>query len=226
MKSTIPQQSRSYKYEPSSTVKQRSRSVAATVVVTSILFILLPFTQMISNLGKQKKDLVAVDITIPPPPPPPPDPPVEQEDTEETPPEMQKPVEQLSLSQMDLALNLGVGDAMAGAFAFGGFDSAPDAVSELDIFDVSDLDRAPRRIKTVPPVYPPELRRARITGEVVLILVIDQSGRVSVEDVVSSTAREFERSAIMAAEQCLFESPTKNGKAVKARYKMKVPFTI
>jgi protein TonB len=215
-----------YKYEPGSGVKQRSRSVVVTLVITCALFVLLPFTQLIANLGKQKKDLVTVDVTIPPPPPPPPDPPVEEEENEEPPPEMEKPVEQLSLSQMDLALNLGVGDAMSGAFAFGGFDSAPDAVSELDIFDVSDLDRAPSRLKTVPPAYPPELRRARITGEVVLLLLIDQNGRVTVEDVISSTAREFERAAIMAAEQCIFESPTKDGKAVKARYRMKVPFRI
>ncbi|MCD8535672.1 MAG: energy transducer TonB, partial [Verrucomicrobia bacterium] len=113
---------------------------------------------------------------------------------------------------------------MAGAFAFGGFDEQPDAVSELDIFDVSDLDRPPGRLKTVPPIYPPELRRARVTGEVVLVILIDQNGRVSIEDVESSTAREFEKAAIMAAEQCVFESPMKNGKAVKARYRMKVPF--
>lgn len=213
-----------YNFDSGVRTKNRAKSAVVTILVTAALFVLLPFTQLISNLGKQKKDLTSIDITIPPPPPPPPDPPAEEEKDDEPPPEMQKPVQQLSLAQMDLALNLGVGDAMAGAFAFGGFDDQPDAVSELDIFDVSDLDRPPGRLKTVPPIYPPELRRARVTGEVVLVILIDQNGRVTIEDVESSTAREFEKAAIMAAEQCVFESPTKNGKAVKARYRMKVPF--
>ncbi|MBE2216287.1 MAG: TonB family protein, partial [Opitutaceae bacterium] len=122
------------------------------------------------------------------------------------------------------AINPGVGDAVAGAFGFDGFGVQPDAAGDLQIFDVADLDRPPRRTRTIPPVYPVDLKRARIAGEVRLMLIIDQAGRPRVEKVVQSSHREFEQAAITAAEQCLFEPPTVGGQVVSARYTMRVPF--
>ncbi|MDQ8204694.1 energy transducer TonB [Pelagicoccus sp. SDUM812003] len=203
------------------------KTVIAMVICAAGVFLILPFTQYISGGGDDKSDVVTVDVALPPPPPPPPEPPPpENEKVEEPPPEMQRNVQQLSLSQMDLALNPGFGDAMAGAFAFEGFGVEPDTVGDLQIFDVSDLDQPPRRVKTVLPVYPAELRRMRINGMVSLILIIDTNGTATVEKVVSSTAREFTQPAIDAIEQCLFETPTKNGEPVRARYKIDVPFRI
>jgi TonB family protein len=94
------------------------------------------------------------------------------------------------------------------------------------LFDLKELDRVPRRIKTVMPVYPQELRRARVSGEVVLVVIIDVNGRVEIEKVVSSTAREFETAAIRGAEQCEFEPPLHGGKRVNARYVWHIPFEI
>ena len=203
------------------------KTVIAMVLCAAGVFLILPFTQYISGGGNDKGNIVTVDIALPPPPPPPPEPPPpENEQIEEPPPEMQRTVQQLSLSQMDLALNPGFGDAMAGAFAFDGFGVEPDTIGDLQIFDVSDLDQPPRRVKTVLPVYPPELRRMRINGVVSLILIIDTNGTASVEKVISSSAREFTQPAIDAVEQCLFETPTKDGKPVRARYKIDIPFRI
>lgn len=129
---------------------------------------------------------------------------------------------------MDVALNVGFGDAMAGGFSVEGFATQSDAttVADLGIFDIKDLDKPPARTRTVTPVYPPELKRARVQGNVVLMIIIDQNGRVSVDKVVESSAREFEQSAITAAEQCVFEPPMKGGQAVRARYRMQVPFRL
>ena len=207
--------------------RSRGKAVLGSIAISFGLFALLPFTQMIANLGKKKGDLLSIDITLPPPPPPPPEPPPpEDQKVDEPPPEMQQQIQQLSLAQLDIALNLGVGDAMGGAFAFEGFGDQPDALSELQIFDISDLDKAPGRVKTVPPIYPPDLRRARVQGSVTLLIIIDPTGRPKVERVIESTTRDFEAPAVLAAEQCLFEPPTKNGVAVRARYRMQVPFRL
>ena len=61
---------------------------------------------------------------------------------------------------------------------------------------------------------------------VVLLIIIDQNGRVSVDKVVESSVREFEQAAITAAEQCVFEPPMKGGQPVRARYRMQVPFRL
>lgn len=205
----------------------KGKTVFAMLLCAAGVFLILPFTQYISSVGDDKIEIRTVDVSLPPPPPPPPEPPPPEEDkVEEPPPELQRTTQQLSLSQMDLALNPGIGDAMAGAFAFEGFGVEPDTVGDLQIFDVSDLDQAPRRTKTVLPIYPAELRRIRVEGTVALIVIIDQNGRTTVEKVVSSSAREFTQPAILAAEQCVFEPPTKDGKPVRARYTMNVPFRI
>lgn len=201
---------------------------AGTLLCTAGIFFLLPFTQMIASLGKTPTELFTVEVAIQPPPPPLPD--MEQPEPpppEPPPPDMQPPPQQLSLSQMDVALNLGVGDAMAGAFTFDGFGvSADDTASDLEIFDIKDLDSAPRRIRTAPLIHPPALRRARVAGNVTLMMVIAENGSVSVEKVLSSSHREFEANAIRFAEGCAFEPPMKGGRAVKARYTWPIRFDL
>jgi protein TonB len=94
------------------------------------------------------------------------------------------------------------------------------------LFELKDLDRVPRRMRTVMPAYPHELRRAGVNGDVVLVVIIDVNGSVEVERVVSATNREFEAAAIKAAEQCVFEPPLRAGQRVKARYLWNIPFEI
>jgi protein TonB len=197
------------------------------VLCTAGVFLLLPFTQMIASLGKKPNELFTVEVAAPPPPPPmdlePPEPPP----PEPPPPEVAPPPQQLSLSQMDVALSLGVGDAMAGAFSFEGFGvSADDTAGDLQIFDIKDLDSAPRRTRTPMLVHPPELRRARIAGHVTLMLIISETGAVQVERVVNSSHREFEANAVSFAEGCQFEPPKKGGRAVRARYTWPIRFDL
>ncbi len=96
----------------------------------------------------------------------------------------------------------------------------------LRLFDLKDLDRVPRRLKTVLPEYPHEMRRTSTSGEVVLIVIINTAGRVEVERVVSATNPEFEAAAVRAAEQCVFEAPLRGGQHVNARYRWEIPFEI
>jgi len=94
------------------------------------------------------------------------------------------------------------------------------------LFDLKDLDRVPRRLHTVVPVYPFDMRRAGIMGEVELLVIIDPSGHVEVVRVLSATNPEFAAAATTAAEQCVFESPLKGGKKVSARYSWRIPFEL
>lgn len=202
----------------------------AMIVCAAGTFLLLPFTTLITGAANNRKEMTTIDVSLPPPPPPPPEieKPPDEPPPEEEPPPPDSPNNQLSLAQMDVALNVGFGDAMAGGFSVEGFATQSDAttVADLGIFDVKDLDKPPARTRTVTPVYPPELKRARVQGTVVLLIIIDQNGRVSVDKVVQSTVREFEQAAITAAEQCIFEPPMKGGQAVRARYRMQVPFRM
>src|SRR5690606_10149160 len=114
---------------------------------------------------------------------------------------------------------------MAGAFSFDGFGvSANDTARDLAIFDIKDLDSAPRRTRTPPLPFPPELKKARLRGFVTVMIIINERGEVKVERVVESSHREFESSAIRFAESCLYEPPMKSGRAVRARYNWNIRF--
>lgn len=210
--------------------RKRVAPTIAMIVCAAATFLLLPFTTLITGAASNKQDIRSIDVSLPPPPPPPLDveKPPEEPPPQEQPEPQNNPANQLSLSQMDVALNVGFGDAMAGGFSLEGFATQSEAttVADLGIFDIKDLDKPPSRTRTVSPVYPPELKRARLQGNVVLMIIIDQNGRCTVDKVVESTAREFEQSAITAAEQCVFEPPMKGGQAVRARYRMQVPFRL
>lgn len=94
------------------------------------------------------------------------------------------------------------------------------------LFEITELDRVPNRIRTGMLTYPQEFRRSRKEGDVLLLVVIDPSGRCRVDKVLESSHPEFSRAAITAAEQSVYESPKKGGMAVSARYTLRVPFRM
>jgi len=131
---------------------------------------------------------------------------------------MQQPPMQLSVAQLEMALNPGMGDALAGAMAFEGFGVQPDAVEEMKIFSIEDLDSLPSPVS--PPQYPPHarLQRARASGSAELQVLIDQRGTVKVERVVSVSHRMWAEVFTTAAETIRFTPPMRNGQAVSVRY--------
>ncbi|NRA27807.1 MAG: energy transducer TonB [Opitutales bacterium] len=188
------------------------------------LFLLLPLTQYFEGGGDDDQQLRRVNTTLPPPPiefeePPP----IEEPPPETQVEELEQVQPEISLSSLGASLQAGVGGATVSTGI--DFDTQPDTLEEM-IFSIRDLDRVPRRISGRPPEYPFDLKRNKIEGKVRLSVIIDETGRVTVEKVVESTHRDFERPAIESAESSVFEKPTKDGKAVKIRYVYPFVFTL
>ena len=58
-------------------------------------------------------------------------------------------------------------------------------------------------------------------------LIIDQKGVVTVESVASYKGdRGFIQPTRIALTKCRYDIPTKDGKPVRARYKVTIPFTL
>ena len=91
-------------------------------------------------------------------------------------------------------------------------------------FEIADLDRIPRCIKPGQLVYPAELKRFQLEGEVRLLVLISKEGRVKVVEVDKSAHPAFDRAAIKAAESSLYESPVKDGLPVAVRFYLPVKF--
>jgi periplasmic protein TonB len=207
----------------------RARAFLYALILVVVMFVTLPFTEYLSDIGKNQMTIRRVDLTIPPPPPSDFDkePPLEQPKSENAAPKFQEAPAPLDLSQLEMALNPGLGDAMAGAFAIPGFDLQPNAaLADLEIFELSDLDQVPRLKKGVKPRYPKELLSERVGGLVRLKVLLDVNGHVRVLEVMESDRKEFETPAIEAAEQFLYDAPTRDGKPVNTQFILPIRFTI
>jgi protein TonB len=205
--------------------KSAYRPVIGTVLVTAGIFLLLPFTQWLGSSDRNLNEIMRVDTVLPPPPPPPPEPPPEEPEPEpQDAPDIQQDLQQIDLSQLEVALNPGTGGGWDSAFAPIDFGS-PDAIGDM-IFEVSDLDRVPRVVRRGRLEYPFELRRSGIEGVVRLLVVIDTDGRVRVQEVIESSNRAFVRPAIEAAENSLYETPTRNGEPVRTRFILPIRFSL
>ena len=206
-------------YEPPSMTPALGRVIVYALVLTGVILLLIPFTQYITGLVDGKPDLIAINV-VPPPPPAPPDieGPPEPPPPEEPPPEFSEPPPPVSLAQLDVALEAGIGDALSDGFGFGGFSVQPNAVEDILLFDVKDLDEVPRPIRQVSIVAPIRFKQGRINGLVRLEVQIDEEGKTTVLDIVETSHRELVEPAIEAAEQWLWTPPKKNGEPVRARY--------
>ena len=95
-----------------------------------------------------------------------------------------------------------------------------------EIFDLNKLDQIPSPTYQAKPVYPFEMRRAGITGQVVVGFIVDSNGIVQNAYAVSSTQREFEAAAIQAVSKWKFKPGRKGGRSVNTRMQVPIVFSI
>lgn len=194
------------------------------ILVTAGIFIVLPAMHILGQINLETREVATADASEAPPPPPPEDlPPPPEEQEEQDKPEMEEPPPPMTLSQLEMALNPGAGNAM-GDFGFGDFDTGIDALGDMEIFDLRDVDKQPRPLFQVTPNYPYALKQAKIDGWVQLEWVIDAEGRVLRPTVVKSSNREFNQPAIESIMRSKWSPAEKNGKPVAVRVTQRMDF--
>jgi protein TonB len=99
---------------------------------------------------------------------------------------------------------------------------APDATGPLYV--TGDV-KPPVAIHRVEPVYPAALVRAKVSGTVKLLCVIDKEGNVRNPQVISSTFAAFDQSAIDAVQKWRFVAGSLRGRAVDTYFELTVRFT-
>lgn len=214
-------------YTPPSKATSWPLTVIGAMLLTLCILLVLPLTQMISSGLKKNLEITRIDTAAPPPPPetfemetPPPP---EQEEPEPQ-PELTERTQQLSLSELDLDLGLGSGGFLKSAL--NRVDDATQGLEGLSLFDIADLDKAPARVSTPSPRYPPELRKEKIPGSVVLVFVVNEEGRVEDPRVESSSRVEFEQPALAAIRRWRFKPGMKDGEPVRTHVRQPIQFKI
>jgi len=208
------------------TKKDGSASFVMGVVFAFALFALMAAIQLLGETPVPEGDVVEKVLAYTPPeveeiveelPPP---------EEEEPPPELEAEPPLLSLAQLDIALNPGTGGTLAGDFSMPTIASSAAALGTEDFIDFSDLDRMPRPLPGSNLSFPRRLKRKSVSGRVVLLIKLDEQGRVIESSVESSTLPEFEKIVASQVAKWRFTPPTRQGEPVRAQARFPVPIKI
>jgi protein TonB len=147
-----------------------------------------------------------------------------QEDTQEDEPEpepmdtIEKEPPELSLDQLDVALNPGTGGNLASSdLSVPDFSVGAQALS-MNFINFRDLDNKPRPTRQITPIYPPALKSQGIEGRVLIRFDIDKQGNVVDATTKKSDHPAFAAYAVDAVRKWKFEPGMQNGEPV--------PFTM
>jgi len=83
----------------------------------------------------------------------------------------------------------------------------------------------PVPVRTVPPVFPEELRRDGVSGVVTVSILIDEKGNVTEPKVVKTTHEAFSQPAMDALAKWKFKPAKQAGEAVAMRVSIPIQFT-
>ena len=97
---------------------------------------------------------------------------------------------------------------------------------EIPQFPVGGFDTYPEVIREVRPVYPEIARKAEVEGKVVVLVSIDETGKVAHARIGHSDAEVFNRAAIDAALEYVFRPAEQNGFPVKATISITFRFVL
>ena len=94
------------------------------------------------------------------------------------------------------------------------------------ILDITELDQIPIARKQSQPVYPSELRKGPVKGEVLVSWVLDEQGNVGDVKVEKSTDHRFDQASVDAVRQWKFSPGMKEGHPVKVAMKCPIVFSF
>ena len=92
--------------------------------------------------------------------------------------------------------------------------------------DIDQLDQIPVARIQQKPIYPYEMQREGMNGEVNVGFIVDVNGDVRDAYVINSTRREFDNAAVQAVSKWKFRPGRKGGRPVNTRMSVPVVFNI
>jgi RNA polymerase sigma factor (sigma-70 family) len=94
------------------------------------------------------------------------------------------------------------------------------------VYDISKLDQKPVARFQARPQYPFEMRRAGVSGEVVVDFVVDTNGDVQNAQAIRSSQREFEAAAVQAVSKWKFKPGRIGERDVNTHMQVPIVFSL
>lgn len=108
----------------------------------------------------------------------------------------------------------------------GSFKSQPEDGVISESQKPSGLDRLPRLLERIEPVYPKKLRGEGVSGEVVVHFILDERGRVTKAETQSATDPRLNLLAVRTIKKWKFEPGIRNGRPVKTHLQVPINFSL
>ncbi len=202
------------------------KSLFCSLLVSLGLFFLLPLSEFVRSEEWIVREVESVLLELPPPPKT-----ILEKKTEELikkqsvprPLETKSPI--LKIESLSTNLEVGPGDFKA-QFSLNNLNPTAGGFEGELVFALHELDRTPNVLKRGTLRYPSLLKRRGVEGEVKLLIQIDETGRVKVLEVVSSTHPDFIEPSKKAAEGSTYEPPQRNGEPVKVQFYLPVRYSL
>ncbi len=214
-------------YRLPKTSEARGTGLLMGVGFALLLFVVMALAQMMGKVDPPKTEIdetlmayVAPEIEqVEEEEPPPPE-------EEEPPPELEEEPPQLSLDQLDIALNPGTGGSLMGDFAMPTIGTSQKDLGTEDFVDFSDLDQIPRPIGVSGFNFPRRLLKKKVSGRIILLLKLDPRGTVLDVQLDSSNLPDFDDFVLAEVSRWKFTPPTQQGRPVKAQARLPIPINI
>ena len=87
------------------------------------------------------------------------------------------------------------------------------------------FDQAPRPLRTPPPEYPAELLSQRVSGAVLLRIIVDDRGAVRESEIIKSSDPAFVQPSLAAVRKWRFDPARKDGAAVWVSIQLPLSFS-
>lgn len=210
-------------------------SFILAALITLAIFLGLPWLERLSHPPEKALHLRSVQTAhllppaIPPPPPP-----------RTIPPPARKAFAQpvLASTPQKMAidpLHVNLAPSLAAELLEGDFQAdflvsnqaAMAAPMEVAVFEIAEIDQAPRPLLMPQPIYPHSARMRRLSGEVELEFVVTAAGMAEHIQVLSAQpAGIFDDAAIQAVQRWRFQPGVRSGADVSVRVRQKLTFRL
>ena len=196
---------------------QRTRfpwALIGALLMASVVFLAIPLTQMIDAHSSERIQ-VRVTMTLPPPDifVPPEIPEKETPKYEKNKPEFHADLSNVSLNQLDLALNPQLPSNLTINLKSPNFASELDTVAAIqELFTFADLNTKPRIMNAPSVIYPRELiRRGVHEGRVLALIEINPQGRARVLKILAASEPRLVAAAKEVIRKARFSPPKVGG---------------
>jgi len=102
----------------------------------------------------------------------------------------------------------------------------PRSAKSGQVYEISALDQTPVARFQARPQYPFEMRRAGVSGEVVVDFLVDTNGEVQDAYALRSSQKDFEAAAVQAVSKWKFKPGRKGGRDVPTHMQVPIVFTL